>query len=123
MKVKLEYIWLDGYKPEPNIRSKTKIWDFDPLTTPKYQPQRQMSVDGRLIPVPSELPNWSFDGSSTKQAEGGSSDCILKPVRVVKDPQRLDAYLVLCEVYNSEGKPHASNTRDKLINDELHRGT
>ena len=118
MKVKLEYIWLDGYKPEPNIRSKTKIWDFDPLTTPKYQPQRQMSVDGRLIPVPSELPNWSFDGSSTKQAEGGSSDCILKPVRVVKDPQRLDAYLVLCEVYNSEGKPHASNTRDKLINDE-----
>mgnify|MGYP007113569512 CR=1 FL=1 len=25
MKVKLEYVWLDGYKPEPNLRSKVKI--------------------------------------------------------------------------------------------------
>ncbi|MEZ6108542.1 MAG: hypothetical protein R3B96_21270 [Pirellulaceae bacterium] len=24
-KYKLEYIWLDGYLPEPNLRSKTKI--------------------------------------------------------------------------------------------------
>ena len=31
MKCKLEYIWLSGERPEPNIRSKTKIWDFDPL--------------------------------------------------------------------------------------------
>ena len=23
---KLEYIWLDGYTPEPNLRSKTKVW-------------------------------------------------------------------------------------------------
>ena len=29
MKAKLEYIWLDGYKPEPNLRSKTKIIDLD----------------------------------------------------------------------------------------------
>jgi len=27
MKVKLEYVWLDGYKPEPNLRSKVKIID------------------------------------------------------------------------------------------------
>ncbi|MEE3179171.1 MAG: glutamine synthetase, partial [Verrucomicrobiota bacterium] len=26
---KLEYIWLDGYTPEPSIRSKTKIWNYD----------------------------------------------------------------------------------------------
>jgi hypothetical protein len=25
MKHKVEYVWLDGYKPEPNLRSKTKI--------------------------------------------------------------------------------------------------
>ena len=28
-KIKLEYIWLDGYKPNPGIRSKTKIVDLD----------------------------------------------------------------------------------------------
>jgi len=27
MKVKLEYIWLDGYSPEPNLRSKVKVLD------------------------------------------------------------------------------------------------
>ena len=27
-------------------------------------------------------PNWTFDGSSTEQAPGGSSDCLLKPVFV-----------------------------------------
>jgi len=117
MKVKLEYIWLDGYKPEQNIRSKTKIWDFDPLDTPKWQPKRQMSTDGRLIPVPNELPDWSFDGSSTKQAKGSTSDCILIPVRVVRDPQRLDAFLVLCEVYDEKGDPHTSNTRSQLPDD------
>ena len=29
MKMKLEYIWLDGYEPTPNLRSKTKIVAFD----------------------------------------------------------------------------------------------
>ena len=29
MKVKLEYIWLDGHEPVPNLRSKTKIVDFE----------------------------------------------------------------------------------------------
>lgn len=27
---------------------------------------------------PKEFPDWSFDGSSTGQAEGNNSDCILK---------------------------------------------
>ncbi len=28
-KIKLEYIWLDGYKPTQNLRSKTKVEDHD----------------------------------------------------------------------------------------------
>ena len=28
-KFKLEYIWLDGYTPVPNLRSKTQIKSFD----------------------------------------------------------------------------------------------
>ena len=59
-KSKLEYIWLDGYKPTQNMRSKTKLIE---------------NFSGKL----EDCPTWSFDGSSTKQAEGNSSDCLLKP--------------------------------------------
>ncbi|MCH2045474.1 MAG: glutamine synthetase beta-grasp domain-containing protein [Saprospiraceae bacterium] len=98
--LKFEYIWLDGYKPEQNLRSKTKV-----LTLENYDER------------PESLPLWSFDGSSTMQADGNSSDCLLKPVRVVRDPQRKNAYLVMCEVLNPDGTPHASNHR-ALIEDD-----
>ena len=94
---KFEYIWLDGYQPEANLRSKTKVLKFS-------------NFDEEI----SSLPDWSFDGSSTQQAEGSFSDCVLKPVKIYKDPARLDAYLVLCEVMNPDGTPHASNTRSKI---------
>ena len=95
--IKFEYIWLDGYKPEPNLRSKTKVLNFD-----------DFNGDIEL------LPNWSFDGSSTLQAEGSFSDCILKPVALYADPARLNAYLVLCEVMNPDLTPHNSNTRQLI---------
>ena len=84
MSYKLEYIWLDGYTPEPNLRSKTKIVDSEPKTA-------------------DDCPGWAFDGSSTEQAEGSSSDCLLKPVKIVNDPCRKNASLVLCEVLNADG--------------------
>ena len=28
-KYKLEYLWLDGYTPVPNLRGKTQLKDFD----------------------------------------------------------------------------------------------
>ena len=61
---------------------------------------------------------WSFDGSSTEQAPGGSSDCLLKPVFVTKDPQRKNAYLVMCEVLNADGTPHESNGRAIIEDDD-----
>ena len=94
---KFEYIWLDGYQPEANLRSKTKVIKFD-----------QFDED------PSVLPDWSFDGSSTQQADGSFSDCVLRPVKLYKDPARLDGYLVLCEVMNADGTPHESNTRSQI---------
>ncbi len=91
-KSKLEYIWLDGYKPTQSLRSKTKVaYDFG----------------GTL----EECPEWSFDGSSTEQAEGGSSDCILKPVFICPDPAMANGYLVMTEVLNADGTPHESNGR------------
>jgi len=96
---KLEYIWLDGNLPEPSLRSKTKIVRSEPGS-------------------PEDCPAWSFDGSSTMQAEGGSSDCILKPVRIVRDVARHNGYLVMCEVLDADGKAHITNTRAKFEDDE-----
>lgn len=96
---KLEYIWLDGYQPIQSLRSKTKI---------------EKKFSGKL----EDCPMWSFDGSSTEQAPGGSSDCLLKPVFLVKDPQRKDGYLVMCEVLNPNGTAHASNGRALIEDDD-----
>lgn len=58
---------------------------------------------------------WSFDGSSTGQAEGSFSDCILKPAAVIADPLRgADDVPIMCEVYTADGKPHETNTRSTL---------
>ena len=111
MKLKLEYIWLDGYTPEPNLRSKIKIFDWQ---------ESQGSLQNPLFatPTPEDLPHWSFDGSSTLQAEGKSSDCVLKPVRIYQDPTKGGfSYLVFCEVLNPDGTPHSSNLRSSLPND------
>ena len=99
-KFKLEYIWLDGYTPVPNLRSKTQLKDFD------------------SFPTLEQLPNWGFDGSSTQQAEGRSSDCVLKPVAVYPDGSRNNGVLVMCEVMMPDGvTPHPSNTRATVLDD------
>ena len=99
MKFKLEYIWLDGYEPVPNLRSKTKLVDFD--TEPTLE----------------QLPLWNFDGSSTRQADGSNSDCFLQPVSLFPDPARNRAYLVMCEVLLPDGTPHPSNSRAAIPED------
>jgi len=99
-KYKLEYIWLDGYKPVPNLRGKTQIKEFD------------------TFPSLEQLPLWGFDGSSTQQAEGHSSDCVLKPVRVFPDSERVNGALVMCEVLMPDGTPHPSNKRATILDDE-----
>ncbi len=62
-----------------------------------------------------DLPEWGFDGSSTMQAEGHSSDCPLIPVKFVPDPIRGAPHLlVMCEVMKADGSVHPSNTRAAL---------
>lgn len=102
-KIKAEYIWLDGQTPTAQLRSKTKILDLPD------------SKVGKKITKISELPDWGFDGSSTKQAEGHFSDCQLKPVAFFPDPIRGNPHiLVMCEVMNADGRVHPSNTRVHL---------
>ncbi|MDB6069562.1 MAG: Glutamate--ammonia ligase [Verrucomicrobiales bacterium] len=99
-KYKLEYIWLDGYQPVRNLRSKTQLKEYD------------------AFPTLDQLPKWGFDGSSTQQAPGGSSDCVLVPVAIFPDSTRKNGALVMCEVYNADGTPHASNDRATILDDE-----
>ena len=99
MKIKLEYVWLDGYKPEPNLRSKVKIVTYESV--------KNAFLDGKF-------PMWNFDGSSTSQAETGNSDRLLKPVRHYMPstfPLENNTVYVLCEVLNPDGTPHESNKR------------
>lgn len=91
----LEYIWIDGGAPVANLRSKTRIC--------VSHSEAEWKAD-----------DWGFDGSSTGQATGDKSDCVLRPVCSVPDPLRGLGRLVMCEVLNPDGTPHSSNTRAAL---------
>ncbi|MEQ4203905.1 glutamine synthetase [Actinopolymorpha sp. B17G11] len=94
MTYKAEYIWIDGTQPTARLRSKTKVL-----------------ADG------AEPPLWGFDGSSTNQAPGDNSDCVLRPVFSCPDPVRGgNDVLVLAEVLGIDLTPHPSNTRAALEN-------
>lgn len=110
MKIKAEYLWLDGAKPSAQVRSKTKVLEFpEGVSLSELNP-----------------PEWGFDGSSTNQAEGHSSDCVLKPVFWCYDPLRNKEgekkhILVLSEVFLPGDAPHPTNKRVRLREmDEKH---
>ena len=95
-KIRAEYIWMDGHSPTQKLRSKTKVLD-------------------KTIKNLEDLPVWGFDGSSTNQAEGNDSDCMLKPVYKTLDPIRgSNNLLIMCEVLNPDGTPHKTNSRAHL---------
>ncbi|MCU1351573.1 MAG: glnII [Acidimicrobiales bacterium] len=91
MTYKAEYIWIDGTEPTARLRSKTRILED------------------------ADLPIWGFDGSSTNQAPGDNSDCVLRPVFSCPDPIRGgDDLLVMCEVLLIDLSPHPTNSRSQL---------
>ncbi|HVA70308.1 MAG TPA: glutamine synthetase GlnII [Acidimicrobiales bacterium] len=93
MSYQAEYIWIDGTEPTHKLRSKTKI-----------------VADGKKPPI------WGFDGSSTNQATGQHSDCVLQPVFICPDPLRGPKdQLVMCEVLNSDFTPHPTNARAHAV--------
>ena len=97
-----EYIWLDHNN---NFRSKTKV-------IAGHNPENG-------------FPMWNYDGSSTEQADGSSSEVFIRPVKVISDPFRGGtgerSFLVLCDTWlfdkeksnenNMAYKPHPDNTR------------
>ena len=92
----LEYIWIGGnYELRSKIRyiRRIHICDQDLLE--------------KLV--------WTFDGSSTEQAETKNSEIILKPVRLFKNPllhfDNKISFIVLCETYHANGAPAPCNHR------------
>lgn len=94
-KVIFEYIWLDGRDPA-TIRSITHAY------------KKPIFLRISAIPAP------TFAGFSTQQATENQSDCRLSPVRIYQNPFHARSYLVLCEVYDADGHPHATNHRYRL---------
>jgi glutamine synthetase len=105
MSVFAEYIWIDGSEPVAKLRSKTKVIE-DPIHIESDRALNELDFN--------QIPVWGFDGSSTNQAQGSSSDCILKPARAVRDPIRGGHHiLVLCEVLNADGEADKNNYRSQ----------
>jgi glutamine synthetase len=104
--IKAEYIWIDGTEPTARLRSKTKVL-----------------ADGASTAV-ADLPIWGFDGSSTNQAPGDNSDCVLRPVAVFPDPIRGgDDVLVMAEVLLIDMTPHPTNSRAECAAAEAKYGS
>jgi len=104
-KIIIEYIWL-GLDNE--IFSKVRVLSA-----------RQL-VDNRNSEYINirDIPDWDFDGSSTRQATTESSEVILKPCSLYKNPfcnKELQSFFVLCSTYNPDGNPLESNTRHNAV--------
>ena len=70
-----EYVWIDG---DGNLRSKARTLSIDANLFIEL-----LHNNGRISSI---LPDWNYDGSSTKQAEGKFSEIILKPQFCVRCP-------------------------------------
>lgn len=109
----LEYIWVGG---DNELRSKTKVIHDWQHTEPTND----------LIHL---IPNWNYDGSSTNQADSNkNTEVKIKPCFVCPDPlnksdSNVKYFLVLCDTYDVDDKPLATNTRynaNKLFEIDTH---
>ena len=106
MKHILEYVWADA---DGGLRSKTRVVKLEESIS------CVVTDPGRW--------EWSFDGSSTGQATGTDSDVLIRPVALYPNPfynnsSIVEALLVLCDCYNKDGTPHATNSRARCAQTE-----
>lgn len=107
----LEYVWIDA---DGGMRSKTRVVKLD----------GSVNIDC-ILTDPGSRWDWSFDGSSTGQATGTDSDVLIRPVSLYPNPfykgmisAMVQSWLVLCDCYNKDGTPHATNARARCAQTE-----
>lgn len=88
-----DYVWIGG---NGELRSKTKVI---------YQ--QGASVDLGL----EDFPYWNYDGSSTDQADGNTSEIFIHPKRVFNCPFRKRGKIILCDTYTPDLVPAKNNHR------------
>jgi glutamine synthetase len=102
--IRVDYVWTDS---DGEVRDKTRILYLN--TAPE-------TLD--IFPI------WTFDGSSTGQANTKNSDLLLKPVKSYKyktHSKTFDKhYIVLCEVLNPDYTIHETNKRQYCL-DIMHK--
>ena len=103
----VQYIWSDA---QEGNESKGLLFNDMHSKTKVLPPEKKAKSV-------SDLSIWSYDGSSTNQAEGNDSDLLIKPVRTFPDPIRGgDHLLAVCELLNPDGSVHKDNSRRPLEN-------
>lgn len=86
----VDYVWLGG---NGELRSKTRV------------------LYNKILSL-EDIPYWNYDGSSTNQADGGSSEVNIFPRRMFKCPFRKpDGLIVVCDTYTPDGIPLKNNHR------------
>ena len=106
--IRCEYVWLDGGETQ-TLRSKTRV-----LTLRSEEENWKLSLK--------DIPIWTFDGSSTGQADSGNSELVIRPVFACLDSNRENGVIALCDVLNPDMTPHESNHRARLIDTMIQHG-
>ena len=115
-----EYIWTDQ---KAYFRSKARTITMN--IPDGKEPKNRLQLE-QILKDPGLYNEWSYDGSSTGEADGNFSEIILKPVAVFMDPfRRAPNVLVLCDTYNpATNEPMPTTHRPwakKLFNKDLNK--
>jgi glutamine synthetase len=99
-KYTVDYVWIGG---NSELRSKIRV----------------IYSDKHLLAL-NDIPIWNYDGSSTDQAQGDSSEVFIRPKRLFKDPFKIrdvknhyidGAYIVMCSTFLPDETPAKNNHR------------
>ena len=98
-KYKLEYIWLDGYEPVPNLRGKTQIKEFDEF--PEAGRASAVGLRRQLRPA---RPRATLRIACSNRSRSIPT-------------ARTNGAIVMCEVMLPDGSPHPRNARATILDD------
>jgi glutamine synthetase len=109
----LEYVWLDK---NSNLRSKIRTLGEDFMLN--YNLLMHLNIDLNKSKDSKKLADgliWSYDGSSTGQANGDNSEILIKPLYIIQNAYLNSKfnvenyYITICQTFNSNLEPLENN--------------